>query len=81
MNVHLSPEHEKWLSEQVASGAFASIYAAVAWAIESMIPVADDDLEWTRPYLEQGDASLARGDGVPGDEFLARLDRRLEALR
>jgi hypothetical protein len=46
-----------------------------------MIHLADDDLEWARPYLETGDASPARGEGIPGDEFLARLDRRLDTLR
>jgi Arc/MetJ-type ribon-helix-helix transcriptional regulator len=81
VNIRLSPQHEKWLSEQVAAGAFASIDAALAWAIEGMIHLADDDLEWVRPYLEKGDASLARGEGIPGDEFLARLDRSLDTLR
>jgi hypothetical protein len=33
-----------------------------------------------RPF-EKGDASLARGEGIDGDEFLARLDRKIEALR
>jgi Arc/MetJ-type ribon-helix-helix transcriptional regulator len=81
MNIRLSPQHEKWLSEQVEAGTFASIDAALAWAIEGVIHLADDDLEWARPSLEKGEASLARGEGIPGDEFLARLDRRLEALR
>ncbi len=43
--------------------------------------VADDDLDWARPYLEKGDASLARGEGIPADEFFAYLDRRLASLR
>jgi len=81
MKVHLSPEHEKWLSEQVATGAFASVDAALAWAIEGMLHFANDDFRWAQPYIEKGVASLARGDGVPGDEFLARLDRRLDTLR
>jgi Arc/MetJ-type ribon-helix-helix transcriptional regulator len=81
MNIRLSPQHEKWLSEQVASGTFASIDAALAWAIEGVMHFADDDLEWARPYLEKGDASLARGEGISGDEFLAQLDRRLDTLR
>jgi Arc/MetJ-type ribon-helix-helix transcriptional regulator len=81
MNIRLSPAHRKWLSAQVSSGAFVSVDDALAWAIEGMMRLADDDLEWTRPYLEKGEASLARGEGIPGDEFLAQLDRRLDALR
>lgn len=50
MNVRLSPEHEKWSTEQVATGAFASVDGVVAWAIEGMIHLADDDHEWARPY-------------------------------
>jgi hypothetical protein len=71
----------KWLSEQVAAGTFAPVDDALAWAIEGMMHLANDDLGWARPYLEKGDASLARGEGISGDEFLARLDRRLDTLR
>jgi Arc/MetJ-type ribon-helix-helix transcriptional regulator len=81
MNVRLSPSHRKWLAEQVSSGAFPSIDAALAWAIEGMMPLANDDLEWARPFLASGEASLARGEGVEGEEFLARLDRTIETLR
>ena len=81
MNVRISPAHRKWLSDQVSGGAFASIDEALAWAIEGMMHVADEDLEWARHYLEKGYASLARGKGIPGDKFLARLDRRLDTLR
>lgn len=81
MNVHLSPSHQKWLAEQVSSWAFPSIDAALAWAIEGMMPGANDDLEWARPFLATGEASLARGEGIDGDEFLARLDRTIETSR
>ena len=81
MNIHLSPSHHKWLTEQVSSGTFPSIDAALAWAIEGMMPIANDDLAWARPFLATGEASLARGEGIDGDEFLARLDRTIETLR
>lgn len=81
MNVRLSPTHEQWLSEQIARDIFASADDAVARAIEGVMHLADDDLAWAQPYLEKGEASLARGEGIPGDKFLARLDRRLDALR
>jgi len=81
MNVHFSAARQNWLSEQVSAGKFASIDDAVAWAIEGMIHFADDEFDWARPLLDKADASLGRGEGIPGDEFLARLERRLDALR
>jgi Arc/MetJ-type ribon-helix-helix transcriptional regulator len=79
MNVRLSPEHEKWLADRVAAGEFP--YAAVAAAIDGLTHLADDDLAWARPYIDKADASLARGDGIPGDRFLAALDRKIQSLR
>jgi Arc/MetJ-type ribon-helix-helix transcriptional regulator len=81
MNVHISPNHAKWLSDQVSAGTFASIDDAIAWAIEGAIRFADHELDWAGPLLDKADASLARGEGIPGDEFVALPERRLEALR
>jgi hypothetical protein len=81
MDVQLSPSHLKWLTDQVSSGVFPSIDAALAWAIEGMMTLADDDLEWVRPLLTIAETSLLQGNGIDGAEFLARLDRKIEALR
>jgi Arc/MetJ-type ribon-helix-helix transcriptional regulator len=81
MDIRLSPYHQKWLDDQVASGAFPSIDAAVAWVIEGMMALADDDLEWARPLLARAEASLERGEGIDGADFLAGLDRKIDALR
>jgi Arc/MetJ-type ribon-helix-helix transcriptional regulator len=81
MDIRLSPEHLEWLAREVAAGHFPSIDAAIASAVEALRSVAEADLEWARPYIETADASLARGEGIPGDEFLAELDRKLELLR
>jgi len=81
MNVQLSPAHQKWLAEQVSAGAFRSIDDAVAWAIEGVIHIAGDEMDWARPLIKEAECSLARGEGVSGDDFLAWLDNRLDALR
>jgi Arc/MetJ-type ribon-helix-helix transcriptional regulator len=81
MDISLSREHKDWLTREVAAGRFPSIDAAIASAVEAMRSIAEADLEWARPYIEEADASLARGEGIPGHEFLAELDRRLETLR
>ena len=81
MDVQLSPSHRKWLADQVSSGVFPSIDAALAWAIEGMMALAVDDLEWARPLLAAAETSLLQGKGIDGAEFLARLDRKIQALR
>ncbi len=81
MDVQLPPSHQKWLADQVSAGVFPSVDAALAWAIEGMMALADDDLEWTRPLLDAAETSLLEGKGIEGTEFLARLDQRIAALR
>lgn len=85
MNVRLSPEHESWLAARVAVGQFASVEEAVARAIEELMSLAElppgHDLAWCRPILAQAETSIARGEGVSGDEFLDELDRKLMTLR
>ena len=81
MSIHLKADHEQWLSQQVAEGRFASIDEAVAQAIEALRLDAEDDDEWVRPYLEEAEAELARGEGIPGDVFLAELRERIAQLR
>jgi hypothetical protein len=41
----------------------------------------DDDLAWAKPYVEEARASVSRGEVSSGEDFLKRLDARLEALR
>ena len=82
MTIHLKADHEQWLSQQVAEGRFASVDEAVALAIEALrLDAEDEDDEWVRPLLAEAEASLARGEGIPGDVFLADMERRIEALR
>jgi hypothetical protein len=81
MYAQLSPSHQKWLADQVSFGAFPSIDAVLAWAIESVMALVDDDLEWARPLLATAEGSLLQGKGIEGAQILARLDRKIEALR
>ena len=81
MTIHLSPEHQRWLADQVAAGLFPSIDAAIACAVDNLMPPLGDDLEWARPLIDKGDVSLARGRGIPGADVIDRLDRKLAGLR
>ena len=80
MTIHLTADHEQWLSQQVAEGRFASVDEAVAQAIEAL-RLEDDDDEWVRPYLEEAEASIARGEEIPGEEVIARMKARMTTLR
>lgn len=80
MTIHLKADHEQWLSQQVAEGRFASVDEAVAQAIEALRLDAEGDDDWVRPYLEEAEAAIARGEVTPGDEFMARMRHRLEQM-
>ena len=80
MTIHLKADHEQWLSQQVEEGRFASVDEAVAQAIEALRLDAEDD-EWVRPYLEEAEVDIARGDVIAGDVVLAELRQRTHALR
>ena len=81
MNVKLPPEQQKWLEGQVAAGHFASIDQALAAAVADVMSIQGDDLAWAKSYVDQARASVARGDVLSGDEYLRRLDAKLEAFR
>ena len=82
MTIHLKADHEQWLTQQVAEGRFASVDEAVAQAIEALrLDAGDDDDEWVRPYLKEAEASIARGEEIPGDEIIAWMKARMNSLR
>jgi Arc/MetJ-type ribon-helix-helix transcriptional regulator len=76
MTVQLSPEQQRWLEAQVAAGHFASLELAVA--VADLMATVDDDLAWTKPLIDEAEAELARGEGVPGDEALARIRKSFD---
>jgi Arc/MetJ-type ribon-helix-helix transcriptional regulator len=81
MTIHLTAEHQKWLMEQVAEGRFASVDEAVAQAIEALRLDGEDDDAWVLRLLAEGEAQIARGETIPGDEVMADLERRIFKLR
>ena len=84
MLIALTPEQEAWLTARVAAGAFVSIEEAAQRLLDERIAqfvVDEDDLEWTRPLLEEAEADLVRGDVLSLEEHRARNAARLAALR
>lgn len=86
MEIQLTPESEEWLKTQVMGGRFASLDAAVEALItsERTAEAALDsaDLEWARPFINEGLADLAAGRTHSADivhkEILSSLGRETE---
>ena len=79
MSIQLTKEHEDWLRDQVAAGRFASLEEAIAEAVDNL--KGDDDLSWAKPLVDEGLAELDRGEAIPAEEVLARIEARLRATR
>jgi Arc/MetJ-type ribon-helix-helix transcriptional regulator len=82
MTVTLTPEQMHWLEEAVAGGRFPSVEEAVRAAVDGFIVDHKyGDLSWAKPYIDEARQQVARGDVIDGDEFLARLEQGIDALR
>jgi Arc/MetJ-type ribon-helix-helix transcriptional regulator len=82
MTITLTPEQMEWIEAAVAAGHFASVEEAVRVAVADLKMTIDfDNLDWAKPYIDEARQSVAHGDVSDGDEFLARLDQGIDALR
>jgi antitoxin ParD1/3/4 len=81
MNISLPKEQQEWLEAEVAAGHFSSVDEALAIAVAELKALQEDDLAWAKPYVDEARAEIARGETIPGDEFLKWLRERSEELR
>jgi antitoxin ParD1/3/4 len=81
MNISLPKDQLEWLEAEVAAGHFESIDEAISVAVADLRMLRDDDLAWAKPYVDEARAQVARGETIPGDEFLKWLDDDAERLR
>lgn len=81
MDITLPTEQQKWLEAEVAAGRFESVDDALAAAVAELMSIDADDLAWAKPYVEKARTSVARGAVIGGEEFLDRLQSRLDKLR
>ena len=81
MTITLSPDQMRWAEAAVAAGQYASVEEAVRMAVDGLMADSIGDLGWSKPYLDEARADIAAGRVVDGDEFLARLDQGIKALR
>lgn len=84
ITLKLRPEQEEALRAQVAAGRFASVEAAISFAVDhfmSLLPADLDDLSWAKPYIDEARAQIERGEVVTLEEFNTHVDEKLKELR
>jgi hypothetical protein len=76
-DITLPADLEAWARAEVAAGRAESIEVLVAHALAERRA----ELEYVRGKLDEARASLARGEGIPLEEFLHRGGERVARLR
>ena len=82
MKVSLTPELERFVQERIASGRYRSESEVLEAALsllrerEEREREREAKLAALRADIDEGIASLDRGEGIPGDEAFARLRAR-----
>ncbi len=89
MNIRIKPELESLAScRGLSVAAFTSIDNALEHSIElastpvrpTRPPSRSIDLSWTKPLIEQAEASIAAGKCVDFEDAFGRIDRHLKSL-
>ena len=85
MQISLPAEAEDWLRKRVTEGPHASITELVEVLIAehrlAELAIDNDDHAWAKPAIDEGLASLSRGEGSSLDTVEKRLQDRLAAPR
>ncbi|MCX7365270.1 MAG: hypothetical protein NTV97_26040 [Alphaproteobacteria bacterium] len=81
MTITLPRDQQEWLEAQVKAGAYDSVDEALASIVAERMIFDDDDMAWAKPLVDEGRASLARGEGIALDEHLAHIAAKLESLK
>ena len=84
LNVSLTPELEDFVTGRVASGRYLTASEVVREGLrllEERQHLHDEALAGVRQKIEEGLASLDRGEGLDGESVLAKLERRTASHR
>lgn len=80
LNVSLTPELEEFVASRVASGRYLTSSEVVREGLrllEDREHLREETLAGVRQKIEDGLASLDRGEGLDGEAVLAALERRI----
>ena len=84
MNVHLTPELETLVQNKVKTGRYNSASEVVREALrlfEQRDRIRELQIQELQKKINEGLASLERGEGVDGEEFFRGLEREERELR
>ena len=81
MTINLPREQQEWLEAQVRAGAYDSVEEAVASIVAERMHLDVENMSWARALVEEGRASLERGEGLTLDEYRKRLAGRLDSFK
>jgi antitoxin ParD1/3/4 len=80
MTITLTADQEASLSALVAAGDFASIEEAARALLDERLAereIAADDFAWAKPFIDEAEADIARGNVLTLEEHRARMAARL----
>ena len=80
MTINLPRDQQEWLEAQVKAGAYDSVEEAVASIVAERMHLDVDDMSWARALVDEGRASLERGEGLSLGEHRERIARKVQEL-
>jgi antitoxin ParD1/3/4 len=84
MNVSLTPELEKFVAQKVQSGLYQTASEVVREGLrllEERDALRQARLDDIRQAIQDGNAQLARGEGLPGEQVFADIRAKSRARR
>ena len=84
MNVSLTPELEKFVAQKVQSGLYqtaSEVIRAGLRLLEERDALHQARLDDIRQAIQDGNAQLARGEGLPGEQVFAHLRAKSRTRR
>jgi putative addiction module CopG family antidote len=78
MNVRLKPELQKFIDDEVKAGNFASADEVIEAGLARLMldPASGDDDAETLAAIDEAEAQIDRGEGLPLDDAFARLRQK-----
>jgi antitoxin ParD1/3/4 len=82
MNITLKPEQEKLIQQHMALGRFSSVDEALSRALQLLDEQYNDEwIEEVRVKVNEAKASVERGDVLPLDTVMSRLQAKFQQAR
>jgi antitoxin ParD1/3/4 len=84
MNVSLTPELERFVEQQVASGLYHTASEVIREGLrllEERDALRQTRLNAIRRAIQHGNDQLARGEGIPGETVFANIRNKSQARR